>query len=226
MADRPLTWPEIRRGGTPVLKGQTVHLEPGTNVGLAGLNGAGKTSLLLYLADALLRRRPPIEGGVAFLPQDVPAPSRLRVRDFSRLVYGVEFERIVDLYGELGLQHFGPRRITRVSKGERQLLAALMTLAQRRGLILLDEPTASLDMRRRAQLQGIIAERRGVEEHAVLIVASPVPSVLARTCQHLAVLTDRTVIVHPNFLASGSMGSEDELEAAVLRMISREPEPV
>ena len=137
-----------------------------------GPSGSGKTTLLrclaglvrlpgrLQIADAIwqdhARFVPPHRRGVGFVFQDAALFEHLSVRD--NLLYGrrrqglgedVAFRDMVDL---LDLDLLLQRRPTRLSGGERQRVAIGRALLSQPKLLLMDEPLASLDVARKAEV--------------------------------------------------------------------------
>jgi ABC transport system ATP-binding/permease protein len=148
----------LQRGGRTLLDRVTWRLGPGDRVGLVGVNGAGKTSLLRLVAGELRpeagRRRAGRTVQVAHLHQHLAA------LDESARVLGAveEIRRVTRLAGgaELTatsmLERFGftgdrmTARVGDLSGGERRRLQILRLLMQEPNLLLLDEPTNDLDI--------------------------------------------------------------------------------
>jgi ABC-2 type transport system ATP-binding protein len=178
-------------------------------VGLVGPNGAGKTTLL-QLAVGLLR---PDVGSVAvlggqpgsspsqlarvgFVAQDTPTYAGLSIRDHlwlgARMNPGWDETLAEARVEQLGLD---PRqKAGRLSGGQRAQLALTLAVAKRPGLLVLDEPVASLDpLARREFLQGLMEV---VAEHGTsVILSSHLVADLERVCDYLVVLVDSRVRV-------------------------------
>lgn len=163
-----------RRVGT----GITFALAPGETLAVLGGNGAGKTTLFRTLLgllpaqagsvtvdEALITELAPDERArrVAYVPQQhVPsfgftvleavlmgrAP---HLRTFDRPARA-DHEVARAALASLGIEALAGRRITEVSGGERQLVMIARALAQQAPLLVLDEPTASLDFGNRARV--------------------------------------------------------------------------
>jgi ABC-2 type transport system ATP-binding protein len=136
----------------------------GTVIGLLGGNGAGKTTSIAMLLGLLI----PSSGGIRILGEDmlkhryrvlgrmnfsspyVDLPRRLTPRQNLRVfatLYGVPdpTKRIAELGEELALDEFMDRPCGKLSAGQKTRVALAKALLNRPELLLLDEPTASLD---------------------------------------------------------------------------------
>ena len=155
---RELVDKTVRYGQVVALDGVSVRIAPGERVAVAGPNGAGKTTLLKALrAD-----------DTAVVPQTIPADLPLRARDFVMLGRTANLspwrapsradEEAVDrALAATDATTLAGRRMDAVSGGERQRLALALALATEAPCLLLDEPTAHLDFRRRDELFALLA---------------------------------------------------------------------
>ncbi len=175
---------------TQAVDGVSIEIRPGERVGIVGPNGAGKTTTLLMLMGAiepdegtieLVGHRLP-EGRsaamerVGFAAGYLPLPDRLTVMDTLELfanLYGVDDarSRSIEILGELGIGRLAGQRVESLSSGQGTLVGFAKALIHHPELIVLDEPTASLDpdvaMRVRDRL-----ERMNAEHHATLLLTS------------------------------------------------------
>ena len=175
----------VTLGGTRLLDHVDVDVEGGAWLGIIGPNGAGKTTLLRcltggvdYLGSIRLagrdtaglssRQRAQI---VAAVPQDPVFPEGMSVDDYVLLgrtphisllgFEGAADRRIVAaLLDELGLTRLAPRPITTLSGGERQRAVIARALAQEPSVLLLDEPTAGLDLSHQHEVLTLVDELR------------------------------------------------------------------
>jgi cobalamin transport system ATP-binding protein len=175
----------VSLGGARVLDGLSSEVEPGEWVALIGPNGAGKTTALRAVAglvpyDGCLRvfdrdagavARKELARQVALVPQVPLIPGDITVREYVLLgrtphlgYFGSEGRadhRAVDAALEqLDLVPFARRRLDTLSGGERQRATLARALAQDAPLLLLDEPTAALDMGRQQQVLEIVDRLR------------------------------------------------------------------
>lgn len=163
--------------GTTVLRGIDVEVADGEWVALIGPNGSGKTTLLRVVAGmhpaagearlgdvevrALGKRERALR--IAIVPQSPIVPGGMSVLDYVLLgrnphisYWGTEslgdVKVAMDLLDKLDLQDFDARLMRTLSGGERQRAVLARALAQEAGVLLLDEPTAALDLGHRQQV--------------------------------------------------------------------------
>jgi iron complex transport system ATP-binding protein len=176
----------VALGGARVLSELSAEVEGGEWVALIGPNGAGKTTALRAIAglvpyeghvrvledDAHGLPRKHLARRVALVPQVPLIPGDITVRAYVLLgrtphlgYFGTERRKdhhAVDAALEqLDLVTFAERRLDTLSGGERQRATLARALAQDARLLLLDEPTAALDMGRQQQVLEIVDELRG-----------------------------------------------------------------
>lgn len=155
-----------------LFKQLSISVKPGQIVGLLGLNGAGKTSLLKLIAGALypqrgeitlfgkptLHRNPDVLADICFVPEDPWGPALTPEAWLAR--YGV-FRPALNrnLFFTL-LEEFQVDRtklISRMSYGQRKKCALAQAMASGSSLVLLDEPTNGLDIPSKAQFRRSLA---------------------------------------------------------------------
>ncbi|MGH3183099.1 MAG: ABC transporter ATP-binding protein, partial [Streptosporangiaceae bacterium] len=191
-----------RYGRTWALRDCTLTIPEGRVTGLVGPNGAGKTTLLGVATGLLaptcgtisvLGQRPaagPAQlAQVGFVAQDTPVYARMTVADHLRLGAwlnpGWDHELARQRIGQVGLDP--KQRAGSLSGGQRVQLALTMAIAKRPGLLILDEPVASLDPLARREFLRMLME--AVAEHGLSVVlSSHLVSDLERVCDYLIVL--------------------------------------
>jgi len=182
------------------LRDVTLRVEPGECLALVGPNGAGKSTLLRVLATLLA----PSSGTARVASHDVRRESRAvrravgvmnsDDRSFFWPLSGVEnlrfFARMQDLpddvarrragevLEQVGLSAAAGQRVSGYSSGMRQRLNIARALLHAPPVLLLDEPTANLDLEHRAQVIDAVREQlRG--ERAVLVATHDAGLVVA-----------------------------------------------
>jgi len=207
----------VALAGTPVLRDVSFAVAPGEIVGLAGCNGAGKTTLF-RVASRVLR---PDHGEVrvagrpiaqmsprdlarrlAVVPQDVAVAFPFRAGEVvlmgrSPHLGGLGFESREDValakraLEDLGVLHLADRSMLELSGGERQLVLVARALAQDPQVLLLDEPTAHLDLRHRTAVLERV--RRFVATGRSALVVSHDLTLSARSVDRMVLLEGGTV---------------------------------
>jgi ABC-2 type transport system ATP-binding protein len=198
-----------RYGRTWALRDCTLTIPEGRVTGLVGPNGAGKTTLLGLAAGLLaptcgtisvLGQRPAAGSAqlaqVGFVAQDTPVYARMTVGDHLRLGAwlnpGWDDDLARQRIGQVGLDP--KQRAGSLSGGQRVQLALTLAIAKRPGLLILDEPVASLDPLARREFLRLLME--AVAEHGLSVVlSSHLVSDLEWVCDHLIVLVASRVRV-------------------------------
>jgi iron complex transport system ATP-binding protein len=199
--------------GTPVLDRVDLCLEPGRMVGVIGPNGAGKSTLVRLLSRLLV----PAGGSVrlnghglahwrpaelarvlAVVPQDPELPPAFTAWEMvlmGRTPYlgwmGQESERdraiVRQAMEETGVYHLAHRLISQLSGGERQRVVVARALAQQPQVLLLDEPTAHLDINHQVETLSLIARLVRERDLAALAIFHDL-NLAAQYCDELVLL--------------------------------------
>ena len=170
-------------GKHPVVSGVNLELQPGSLLVLIGTNGSGKSTLLKTLAGLIT----PVHGDlhvlgehagklptrVAYLPQH-PVSSHtlpLRVKDvvamgrFAHLgllkrASSTDREIVITSMQRTGIHEHSEEPIRDLSGGQQQRTHLAQVLARQAEILLLDEPTAGLDINGRTAVADLIASER------------------------------------------------------------------
>jgi iron complex transport system ATP-binding protein len=223
----------VSLAGRPVLCGVDFELREGEVMVLAGRNGAGKTTLLRIATRILApdagevridgrslasHGRRELARVVALVPQETSVPFPFSVAEVVLMgraphlgLLGFESKRDLEIaraaMERLGIDHLADRSILEVSGGERQLAMVARALAQEARILLLDEPTAHLDVNRRLEVLALVRELSG-EGRSALVVSHDL-GLAARECDRVALLCEGRI------LAAGPPA--EVLEPALLR---------
>ena len=134
-------------GTATVLRFPGYSIEPGTVCAVIGANGSGKSTLAKVLAGVERpdgRRRLASLGRIGYLPQK-SYPFRMRVAA-NLLLNGKDRSRAVRLMDALQIRSLEKKRANRLSGGETARMALARLLMNSYDLVILDEPTAAMDM--------------------------------------------------------------------------------
>ncbi|WP_197363548.1 ATP-binding cassette domain-containing protein, partial [Streptomyces clavuligerus] len=184
---------QVRLGGRAVLTGIDLTARAGEILALVGPNGAGKSTLFGALSGDLPAHRgsvriagraagawTPAELALrrAVLPQTAvlsfPFPVAEVVRMGRAPWAGTEREdedeaAVAEALAATGTAPFADRPFSALSGGERARVALARVLAQRTPLLLLDEPTAALDLRHQELVLRVCRERAADPQHEFLV---------------------------------------------------------
>ncbi len=194
-----------RYGARTALQPTDVELWDGELVALIGPNGAGKSTLLSMLAGGL----PPSEGGVerrdgvrvGWAPQRPAYYGRLSARENLELFARLEGEPDPRAAAERLLALFELPRddlpSASLSVGNRQRLNLAVALLGSPDVLLLDEPTASLDPQHRRRLWELVARHK--EEGGAVVFATQELAEVERLADRVIVLLDGAMIFAGSF---------------------------
>ena len=184
-------------GSTPVLRDVSFDVNQGDFFVVIGPNGSGKTTLLKILCGILkpgrghvkalgrsLRQfsRKALARHVALVPQAFPADFPFTVKELVLMgrsphqgVLGIENEADMEAARQAmaftGVEHLAGRRMEQLSGGERQRVFISRAICQEPRVILLDEPTASLDLAHQVRVMDLM-ERLKMERGITVVMVS------------------------------------------------------
>lgn len=219
--------------GTRTLLGEvSAHFAEGQLTALVGRNGAGKSTLLRALAglESLQSGQITIGGSsiaeldgaeaarrVAFVATDKVRIANLPCEDLVALgrapytnwigrLQAVDREIVADALAKVGMSDFARKTMDRMSDGECQRVMIARALAQQTPVILLDEPTAFLDMPNRYELCRLL-QRLAHDEQKTIIFSTHELDIATKMCDTIA-LIDTPKLLHlpaAEMVASGSI---------------------
>jgi len=205
--------------GTTVLKEVAFACERGSITGIIGPNGSGKTTLIKVMAGLLAPEKGTVLIGdspltdrsvaersreMAYVAQSeqIPFPftafevvlmgraphrSALAFESKEDVAIALEAMNATESYG------FASRSIFELSGGERQRVVLARALAQQPRVMLLDEPTASLDIRHKVAFYDVV-RKRCREAQLTAIAAMHDINLAALICDRIAVIKDGAIV--------------------------------
>jgi ABC-2 type transport system ATP-binding protein len=198
------------------LQGLTMEIPQGAVLGLLGPNGSGKTTAISCVL-GLLR---PQAGSVSLwgesvgydlpngadkrigvLLEDTRLPPFLsvgaaltavcRIRGFDGKAVKDELERVVQASG---VERLLDRRVADLSKGQARRAGLAAALVGDPPLLILDEPSAGLDVSAREEFNVLVRRLRGGSR--TVLIASHLLSDIESTCTHIAIIQAGHIVVH------------------------------
>jgi iron complex transport system ATP-binding protein len=202
-----------------VVDGVSVRLAPGALTGILGPNGSGKTTLLRLLSGT---RRPtsgrvrlgerPLEEmsrrdvarQIAVVPQETELAFEYTAIEMVLMgrhphlglfaVEGPDDIRIAeDAMASTGTSQLAARPFHQLSGGEKQRVVIAAALAQSATLLLLDEPTASLDLGYQLEVSSLL-ESLNREQGVTMALSTHDLNLAASICRELILMRDGRVI--------------------------------
>ncbi len=223
-----------RYGDVTAVEGLSFQVGRGETLGLLGGNGAGKTTTIAMLLGLLI----PSAGTITVLGRDmardrfaalarmnfsspyVALPARLSVAENLRVyghLYGVRKleRRIAELAEELELTPFLHRPAGQLSAGQKTRVALAKSLINRPDVLLLDEPTASLDPDTGDWVRSWLERYRAASGCSILLASHNMAEV-ERLCSDVLMLKQGRVVDRGTPAELLTRYGRDDLEAVFL----------
>jgi zinc transport system ATP-binding protein len=209
----------VTYGDRPILEHITLRVEMGDFLGLIGPNGAGKSTLIKLIVglvppsygtvqafgEAVWRIRnghSPV--GVGYVPQhtalegqnlpatvsEVVSTGRISGRTILRRFDEHDHQKVADALDVVGIADLRLRKIRELSGGEFQRMLIARALAGDPRLMILDEPTASIDVGSQTTFYALL-ERLNRERGLTILLASHDIGAVSRSCTKVACLNRR-----------------------------------
>jgi len=228
-----------------VLDSFSMEIESGTITAVLGPNGAGKTTLLHLLlgwlkpgvGNILLDNhalqsytRRELSQWMALVPQSENIPYEYSVLEFvlfGRTPYlnplempsEKDFSEASKALNMVGLAGFQDRLITRLSGGERQLILIARALTQKPRILLLDEPTAHLDLGNKNRVINLLKQ---LNQHGVtILLTTHEPDIASNIATHLILLNRGQVLqagLFEKVFTSENLSSAYEIDVRVFSL--------
>lgn len=198
-------------GQREVIKDISFDLADGEVLGLLGPNGTGKTTLLKCIMDLVKNKGLATVDGVklkdldlkqrakyvAYVPQYINLVFPISVFDYIKIGSKTRGEKskkeiedlTLKLINDFHLQEFALKDMNQLSGGEIQRVMIASAMAQEPRVIILDEPTASLDMRHQRLTMDILTDIAKKQNVSVLLSIHDI-NLAARYCDRFLVLKE------------------------------------
>jgi ABC-2 type transport system ATP-binding protein len=195
----------LGRKETAAVTSLNLEVNEGEVFGLLGPNGAGKTSTIHLLLNlirpssgaAFLFDRPITDPNVhrrlGYLPESVNLHDYYRgsaLLDFYAALCGVppgaRQARVAELLELLGLEDAAQKRVSKYSKGMAQRIGLAQAMLHDPDLLILDEPTSSLDPLGRNQFREILLDLK--RKGKTVLISSHILSEVESVCDRVAIL--------------------------------------
>ncbi|RYC32354.1 ABC transporter ATP-binding protein [Lichenibacterium minor] len=223
-----------RYGGHTAVDGLTLEIARGSVCGLLGGNGAGKTTTIGMIMGLILPTsgearvlgadmatdRHRVLGRMNFESPYVDMPHRLTVRQnldvFARL-YGLKDRRarVAALAAQLSLDAFMDRPAGALSAGQKTRVALAKALLNSPDVLLLDEPTASLDPDTADWVRGLIEDDRRARGTTILLASHNMAEV-ERLCDRVVVMRTGRIVADGTVASLKARFGRDTLEQVFL----------
>jgi iron complex transport system ATP-binding protein len=209
----------VEYDGREVLHGVDLTLRPGEILGIVGPNGSGKSTVVRALSHVLASsggtmwimdreptalKPPDLAKLLAVVPQSSLLPDGFTALDvtlmgrtpYLRLLQG-EGPDDVRIARQALLQtasvQFADRPVNELSGGERQLVVVARALTQQAPILLMDEPTAHLDINHQIALLDLVSSLAHDHERSVIAVIHDL-TLASQYCDRMVVLNDGRVV--------------------------------
>jgi len=225
---------------TVAVAGVDITVAPGERVALLGANGAGKTTTLLMLLGAITPDEGTIDvlghrlphgrsaamNGVGFSAGYLPLPDRLRVLEVLRVfadLYGVRDAEAAARGGleRFGISHLADQMASELSSGQRTLVGLVKATMHAPRLLVLDEPTASLDPDVAARARRGLDELWQEQKTAVLVTSHNMSEV-ERICERVVFISRGKVVANGAADAVAAQFGRNSLEEVFMQLASEE----
>jgi len=214
----------------------SMEIEKGSLFGLLGPNGAGKTTTLKLITGRIRassgsvtvlgldpwKNRVELFKKIGYLPQNPVQHLDKKVLQFMRYMarlkgYSGSQATIEarDVLFQVGLARFEQSHVGKLSGGETQRLGFANALIGDPEILILDEPTASLDPEGRVYVMKLITGLAKNENKTILISSHILPEI-QRMTNHLAIMSEGKILVTGNMreLTSGVYDDQYEIETS------------
>ncbi|MDX1632295.1 MAG: ATP-binding cassette domain-containing protein, partial [Thermoanaerobaculia bacterium] len=217
-----------RFGDTVALEDVSFVVERGESVALWGPNGAGKTTALRSILGVMPHEGEVVIGGfesrqegkrarrlIGFVPQESSFPDlrAVEVAELFARLHRVSLDRVSELFRTLGLEGEEEKQVANLSGGRKQRLALAVALLSDPPLLILDEPTASLDVTARREFLDLLVKLKN--EGKTMVFSSHRPDEVRILADRVLRLEEGRLVGSEEPSVLSGEGPEVELELAI-----------
>ncbi len=195
-------------GTQEVLKDVSFTLDRGEVVGLLGVNGVGKSTMMKIITgyleategvvlvneEQVTTFRKETRQFIGYLPENNPLYVEMYVREylgFHAEIHGISKKNIDEVIHQVGLQSEQHKKIKELSKGYRQRVGLASALLHQPKILILDEPTTGLDPNQILEIRTLIKSL--AKDKAILLST--------HIMQEVEAICDRVIIIHQGKIA-------------------------
>ena len=200
---------EKKYGAKKVLSNLSFKCKKGEVIGLLGLNGAGKTSLMKILTGFnlnwsgkislngidLRKRLKDVQQLTGYLPENNPLYEDLLVIEYLKLtskLYRVKNPDINKIIHSTGLSNYKHHKIGKLSKGYKQRVGLAASIIHKPELLILDEPMTGLDPKQILEIRKLIKE---LGEKKIIILSSHILNEVESLCSRIILIHEGKLIL-------------------------------
>ena len=211
-------------GKKEIIKDFSLEISSGEIVGLVGPNGAGKTTIMKMLTSLIK----PTKGTAYICGKNIKTDYKDAMRNVGAIIetpkfykymtgfqnmmqyarlYRISKERVIEVFKIVGLESRMHDRVQKYSLGMKQRLGIAQAILHKPKLLILDEPTNSLDtaavLELRAYLKNIIEK-----EKCSILISSHILSEMEKLCTKIAIIQDGKLLE----IRNTEMSIQDEVK--------------
>ena len=200
---------EKKYGAKKVLSNLSFKCKKGEVIGLLGLNGAGKTSLMKILTGFnlnwtgnislngidLKKRLKDVQQLTGYLPENNPLYEDLLVIEYLKLtskLYRVKNPDINKIIHSTGLSNYKHHKIGKLSKGYKQRVGLAASIIHNPELLILDEPMTGLDPKQILEIRKLIKE---LGKKKIIILSSHILNEVESLCSRIVLIHEGKLIL-------------------------------
>ena len=200
---------EKKYGAKKVLSNLSFKCKKGEVIGLLGLNGAGKTSLMKILTGFnlnwtgnislngidLKKSLKDVQQLTGYLPENNPLYEDLMVIEYLKLtskLYRVKNPDINKIIHSTGLSNYKHHKIGKLSKGYKQRVGLAASIIHKPELLILDEPMTGLDPKQILEIRKLIKE---LGKKKIIILSSHILNEVESLCSRIILIHEGKLIL-------------------------------